>query len=266
MITSMKDAFSVKDLNVFITGGNQGLGLGMADAFCQCGANVAIMARNAEKGLKVAEQLKSQYGTKVIFYQGDITQKGDPQRVVAAAIKDFGRIDVLINNSGVTRFFDSIDADKNDFKDWHDVINLDLTGSFVMSVLVAKHMRNQGWGRIINITSNAGKIVNLPQRMVSYSTAKAGLDHMTKMLAHEWASYKIRVNAIAPGYTESDLTPPDVGDELQSYIDFWTAHTPTGRWGKPIEIGALAVYLASDASEQVTGAIFTIDGGYSLAN
>jgi NAD(P)-dependent dehydrogenase (short-subunit alcohol dehydrogenase family) len=88
---------------------------------------------------------------------------------------------------------------------------------------------------------------------------------MTKMLAHEWAPYKIRVNVIAPGYTESDLTPA-VGEELQSFMNFWTEHTPTGRWGKPIEIGAMAVYLASDASEQITGAVFTIDGGYSLAN
>ncbi|MBN2063121.1 MAG: SDR family oxidoreductase [Deltaproteobacteria bacterium] len=265
MITSMKDAFSVKGLNVLITGGNQGLGLGMADAFCQCEANVAIMARNAQKGEKVAEQLKTQYGAKVIYYQGDITKKGDPERVVENVIKDFGRIDVLINNAGITRFFDSIDADKNDFKDWHDVIGVDLNGTFVMSVLVAKHMRKQGWGSIINISSNAAEIVNLPQRMVSYSTAKAGVNRMTKMLAHEWAPHKIRVNAIAPGYTESDLTPAG-GEELQSYIKFWTEHTPTGRWGKPIEIGAMAVYLASDASEQITGAVFTIDGGYSLAN
>jgi len=265
MITSMKDAFSVKGLNVLITGGNQGLGYGMADAFCQCGANVAIMARNAEKGKKVEAELKEKYGTKVIYYQGDVTKDDDPKRVTDAMVKDFGRIDVLINNSGITRFFESMEADKNNFKDWHDVINCDLTGSFKMAVFCAKHMKKQGWGSIINITSNAAEIVNLPQRMVSYSTAKAGANHMTRMLAHEWAPYKIRVNAIAPGYTESDLTPAE-GDELQSYIKFWTEHTPTGRWGKPIEIGAMAVYLASEASEQITGAIFTIDGGYSLAN
>ena len=265
MISSMKEAFSVKGLTVFITGGNQGLGLGMADAFCLCGANVAIMARNAEKGERVAGELRSRYGTQVVYYPGDLTRKGDPQRVVEQAIKDFGRIDVLINNAGIVRFFDSMAADENDFDDWLDVINVDLNGTFIMSVLVAKHMRKQGWGSIINISSNAAEIVNLPQRMASYSTAKAGVNRMTKMLAHEWAPYKIRVNAIAPGYTESDLTPA-AGEELQSYMDFWTAHTPTGRWGKPIEIGAMAVYLASEASEQITGAVFTIDGGYSLAN
>lgn len=265
MITSMKDAFSVKGLNVLITGGNQGLGLGMADAFCQCGANVATMARNAEKGEKVTAELRAKYGTNVKYYQGDVTKKDDASRVVESVAKDFGSIDVLINDAGVTRFFDSIDADKNDFKDWHDVLNVDLDGYFIMSVFAAKHMREQGWGSIINITSNAAEIVNLPQRMASYSVAKAGANRMTKMLAQEWAQYKIRVNAIAPGYTESDLTPAS-GDELQSYIKFWTEHTPTGRWGKPIEIGALAVYLASDASQQVTGAVFTIDGGYSLAN
>jgi NAD(P)-dependent dehydrogenase (short-subunit alcohol dehydrogenase family) len=265
MITSMKDAFSVKGLNVLITGGSQGLGFGMADAFCQCGANVATMARNAEKGEKVAAELRAKYGTNVKYYQGDVVKKGDPERVVEGVIKDFGRIDVLVNNAGVTRFFDSIDADKNGFKDWYDVLDVDLNGYFIMSVLVAKHMKQQGWGSIINITSNAAEIVNLPQRMVSYSVAKAGANRVTKMLAHEWAPYKIRVNAIAPGYTDSDLTPAS-GDDLQSYIKFWTEHTPTGRWGKPIEIGALAVYLASDASQQMTGAVLTIDGGYSLAN
>lgn len=265
MITSMKDAFSVKGLVVMITGGNQGLGYGMACAFAECGASVVIMARNAVKGEKVINELKTKYGCNAKFYQGDITKDGDPERVIADIIKDYGRIDVLINNSGLTRFFDSMEADKNGWKDWNDVIALDLTGYFKMSVLVAKHMKNQGKGSIINITSNAADIVNLPQRMVSYSSAKAGANRMTKMLAHEWAPYKIRVNAIAPGYFESDLTPVE-GDEFQKLLDFWTEHTPMGRFGKPIELGALAIYLASEASEQMTGEVITIDGGYVLAN
>jgi NAD(P)-dependent dehydrogenase (short-subunit alcohol dehydrogenase family) len=267
MITSMKDAFSVKGLNVLITGGTQGLGKGMSNGFCECGAKVAFCGRNAEKGKAVQEETSAKYpGCTIKYYPCDITKKGDPEKVVESVIADFGKIDVLINNAGAGRFFDSINADKNDYKDWIDVIDLDLTGYFVMATLVAKHMREQGWGSIINITSNAAEIVNLPQRMVSYSSAKAGANHMTRMLAHEWAPYHIRVNAIAPGYTESDLTPVGDPKELERLFKFWTEHTPTGRWGKPIEIAALAIYLASDASEQVTGAIFTIDGGYSLAN
>jgi NAD(P)-dependent dehydrogenase (short-subunit alcohol dehydrogenase family) len=239
----------------------------MADAFCECGARVAFLGRNAEKGRRVQNEVGGKYpGCTIKYYKCDITEKGAPQRAVETVVSDFGKIDVLVNNAGASRFFDAIDADKNDYKDWHDVINLDLTGYFVMATLAAKHMRHQGWGSIINITSIAAEVVNLPQHMVSYSTAKAGANQMTRMLAHEWAPHRIRVNAIAPGYTETDLTPSTDEEELKKLFKFWTEHTPTGRWGKPIEVAALAIYLASGASEQVTGAIFTIDGGYSLAN
>ena len=265
MITSMKDAYSVKGYNVLITGGTQGLGKAMADGFCECGAKVAFLGRNATKGAAVVKEIEGKYpGCKIKYYQADMTNDEQIKGVVDAVIKDFGRIDILINNAGVTRFFNSMEADKNGFKDWTDVIDVDLTGYFKMSVFVSKFMKEQGWGSIINIPSNAADIVNLPQRMVSYSSAKAGANRMTKMLAHEWAPYHIRVNAIAPGYTDSDLTPE--GENMDELFKFWTEHTPAGRWGKPIEIAALAIYLASEASEQVTGAVFTIDGGYSLAN
>ena len=267
MIHSMKDAFSVKGLNILITGGTQGLGKAMADAFCESGAKVAFVGRNAQNGKKVQEEILKKYpDCYVKFYQCDLTDRESAAKMVENVANDFGKIDVLVNNAGNARFFDAIDADKNGYKDWYDVINLDLTGYFVMSTLVAKHMCKQGWGSIINITSASGEIVNLPQHMVSYSTAKAGANHMTRMLAQEWAPYHIRVNAIAPGYTETDLTPSEDQTELKALYEFWTDHTPTGRWGKPIEVAAMAVYLASEASEQVTGAVFTIDGGYSLAN
>jgi NAD(P)-dependent dehydrogenase (short-subunit alcohol dehydrogenase family) len=267
MITTMKDAFSVKGLTVLITGGTQGLGKAMADAFCECGAKVAFFGRNKEKGKKVQAEISAKYANCIIkYYPCDITKKGMPKETVESVIADFGKIDVLVNNAGATRFFDAIDADQNDYKDWQDVIDLDLTGYFVMSTIVAKYMRKQGWGSIINITSASGEIVNLPQHMISYSAAKAGANHMTRVLAQEWAPYCIRVNAIAPGYTESDLTPQGDEEGMKALFKFWTDHTPTGRWGKPIEVAAMAVYLASEASEQVTGAVFTIDGGYSLAN
>lgn len=266
MITSIRNAFSVKGLKVLITGGTQGLGKAMADAFCEDGAQVSFIGRNEKKGAEVENEIKAKYpGCKIKYYQGDLVKPGDPQRLIDLIAAEMGGINVLINNAGCTRFFDSMEAVENDFKDWQDVIDLDLTGYFKMASLAARYMKKQGWGSIINITSNAADIVNLPQRMVSYSSAKAGANRMTKMLAHEWAPFKIRVNAIAPGYTDSDLTPVE-GEEFEKLKAFWTEHTPSGRWGKPIEVAAMAVYLASEASEQVTGAIFTIDGGYSLAN
>jgi len=262
----MKDAFSAKGKNVLVTGGHSGIGLGISKAFAEMGANIIITGRRKEEGERAAAEIEAEFGTKARFYAGDLTTKGDPARIVDAAFMEFGAIDVLVNNSGVVRWFESIEADGNDFADWDDVIALDMTAPFVMSVLVAKKMRETGGGVIINITSNAGATVNTPQTTVSYSSAKAGVNHMTRMLAHEWAPYNIRVNAIAPGYTESNLAASQDQASAAKRNAEWMDKTPTHRRNKPIEIGAAAVYLASEAAAQVTGEVLTVDGGYTLAN
>ena len=266
MISSMKDAFSAEGKNVFITGGHSGIGLGISRAFAEMGANVILMGRRTEVGEDVCAGIEKDFGVKARFYTGDLTVKGDPERIVEEAFAEFGSIDVLVNNSGLVRWFESIEADKNDFADWHDVIGLDMTAVFTMSVFVAKKMRETGGGVIINITSNSGEIVNTPQTTVSYSASKAGVNHMTRMLAHEWAQYGIRVNAVAPGYTESKLGAAQDPVVYAKCNEYWMEHTPTHRRNKPIEIAAAVVYLASEAAEQVTGEILTVDGGYKLAN
>ena len=266
MISSMKDAFSTKGKNVLITGGHAGIGLGISRAFAEMGSNIIIMGRRKEEGERVAAEIGKEFGVKAKFYTGDLTVDGDPARVIDEAFAEFGSIDVLVNNSGLVRWFESIEADKNDFADWHDVIKLDMTAIFIMSVFAAKKMRDAGGGVIINITSNAGEIVNTPQTTVSYSASKAGVNHMTRMLAHEWAQYKIRVNAVAPGYTESKLGGAQDPVKYEMLNTKWMAETPTHRRNKPIEIAAAVVYLASEAAEQITGEIITVDGGYKLAN
>ena len=266
VIESMKDAFSAKGKNVFITGGHAGIGLGISKAFAEMGANVIMMGRRKQEGEGIATEIEKEFGVKARFYTGDLTVDGEPARVVDEAFSEFGTIDVLVNNSGLVRWFESIEADKNGFADWYDVIKLDMTAVFIMSVLVAKKMRGTGGGVIINITSNAGEIVNTPQTTVSYSASKAGVNHMTRMLAHEWAPYGIRVNAVAPGYTESKLGSAVDPERYKRLNDEWMAKTPTHRRNKPIEIAAAVVYLASEAAEQVTGEILTVDGGYKLAN
>ena len=262
----MKDAFSVKGKNVFITGGHTGIGLGITKAFAEMGANVIIMGRNADEGERAATEIEREHGVKCRFYKGDLTSDSDPKRVVEESFAQFGSIDVLVNNSGIVRWFESIEADKNNFADWLDVIKLDMTAVFVLSVFVAKKMRDTGGGAIINITSNAGEIVNTPQTTVSYSASKAGVNHMTRMLAHEWAQYKIRVNAVAPGYTESNLGSSQDPVQYAKMNSVWMEKTPTHRRNRPIEIAAAVVYLASEAAEQITGEVLTVDGGYKLAN
>jgi len=255
----MSQAFDIKGKNVIITGGNRGIGKGIAQAMAQCGANVAILARDMEASKRTVEEL-GVYGGAHRGYSCDVTVFESAKQAVDDVARDFGVIDVLVNNSGIGRFFNVLDEDES-LKNWFDVINVNLNGYFIMSYLVAKYMKKQNHGRIINISSNASRIVNLPQRMSSYNVSKAGVDRMTMCLAHEWAEYNIRVNAIAPGYTETDLTY----DKDTDKIEYWMSATPVGRFGKPIEVGAMAVYLASPATEQVTGDVLTIDGGYMLA-
>ena len=258
-IGSMENAFSIKGKNVIVTGGNRGIGKGIVTAMAQSGANVAILARDEATSMKAIEELSS-YGGKYRYFKCDVTKVKMAKAAVEEVANEFGTIDVLVNNAGIARFFNVLDEDES-LKNWNDVINLNLNGYFTMSYLVGKVMKKQSYGRIINISSNSSRIVNLPQRMVSYNVSKAGIDRMTKCLAHEWAQYNIRVNAIAPGYTETELT----FDKDTDKIEYWMSATPVGRFGKTIEIGALAVYLASPASEQMTGAVLTIDGGYMLA-
>ena len=266
MITSMKNAFSVEGRVVLITGGNAGIGRGISEAFAECGAKVAIMSRSAENGQQAAREIAEKFGATVKHFQGDLLNRSDPEKVVKAVIEEFGRIDVLVNNAGAVRWFESIEADKNDFADWYDVIELDLSSLFVMSVFAAKQMREQGWGRIINISSNAAEIVNLPQTTVSYSASKAGVNHMSRMLAQEWAQYNIRVNVVSPGYTESNLGSKVDPVRYAELNKVWMEKTPTHRRNKPIEIAAAVIYLASEAAEQITGEVITVDGGYKLAN
>ncbi|MBQ8974995.1 MAG: SDR family oxidoreductase [Oscillospiraceae bacterium] len=260
-IASMEGAFCLRGKNAIVTGGNRGIGLGIATAFAQQGANVAIMCRNRQSAEKVVAEFSGKYEGKFAFYELDITDMGKCRAAVDACVADFGGVDILVNNAGVAVAGPVLDMDE-ELTDWFRCIDVDLSGAMRMSYIVGKYMRDAGkGGKVINITSNSGAIINKPLTFAPYHAAKAALNHLTRDLAVEWGQYGICVNAIAPGYTYSDLMkdmPEDAAREILEKI-------PGGRFGQAIEIGALAVYLASEASNVVTGAIITADGGYSLA-
>lgn len=264
MIDSLEQAFSLRDRVVLITGGNKGIGKGISLAMAQSGASVAIMCRDHKSAGDTLEELKPYKGVHRA-YSGDVTKQEDARSVVEQVIEDYGRLDILVNNAGIATPFDPME-DTEDLSGWYRVLDVDLNGTFLMCHYAGLKMKEQKYGRIINITSNSSRIVNIPQKSCSYNAAKAAGDRLTKCLAYEWAQYGIRVNAIAPGYTETNLVTGvrDEG-ETKGWTDYWLACTPTGRFGKPIEIGAAAVFLASEAAEQITGAVLTIDGGYMLA-
>jgi NAD(P)-dependent dehydrogenase (short-subunit alcohol dehydrogenase family) len=256
-IPSMADAFSVAGKNVVVTGGNRGIGLGISTAFAQSGANVVILCRNEASGASAAESFK-QYGGRYAAYACDIS---DIDSVRAAGEKVFAfydHVDVLVNNAGVATTTPFL-TDKG-LEEWHRVINTNLHGVANVVHTIAPKIRDAGLGgAIINISSVGGQRVSNSRDHDNspYNASKAAIDIFTRYLAVVLGDYGIRVNAIAPGPTHSDLDK----DLPPSAIQMIEKDMPTHRFGEPIEIGAMCVYLASPAGSQVTGVILPHDGG-----
>ena len=259
-ITSMQNAFRLDGKNAVITGGNRGLGLGIALAMAEQGANVAILCRDKKKAAEALEQLKP-FGGKYMAFDCDVTSIESVRAAAAKVTADFGDTDILVNNAGVSCVSELLDMDEN-LTDWYNVVNTDLNGTVHMTYEFGKRMRDAGkGGAIINIASNAAFIVNKTQAMSPYSSAKAAVCHFTHCMAVELGKYDIRVNAIAPGFTNSELSK-FIPKDMFTYIN---NQMPLGRFGEPIEIGALAVFFASPAAAQITGTVQVIDGGYILS-
>ena len=258
-IKSMKDAFSLVGKNAIITGGSKGIGLGIATAFAQSGANIGIFARDAVAAEEVIASFKGEYSGKFAFYKTDIGDMQSCKKSVDQFVADFGSVDVLVNNAGIATGGGLLTLDE-DLASWYESFDIDLHGGVRMCYLVGKYMRDAGnGGHIINITSNAGEIVNEPL-LTSYAAAKAAFNHFTRCFAAEVAPFKMRVNAIAPGFTYSNFTKGIPDGAMEAMCET----IPIGRFADALEIGALAVYLASEASDIVTGSVFTADGGFAI--
>ena len=257
-ITSMKGVFDFTGKNVVITGGNGGIGLGIGKVFAECGANIAILCRNMQKADKALGEL-SVYGGKFLAYSCDVTDPESVRAAVESVCKDFGNINVLINNSGVGGGGKLLDMDK-DLAGWRQTVDINLVGFFQVTHEVGKRMRDAGkGGSIINITSMAGSTV-LRVPLTPYASAKAAGERFTKSMAVELAEYDIRVNAIAPGWIHAGF-----GEHpTKELYDMIAIQQPLKRLGEAIEVGALAVFLASPAAAHITGEEIKIDGGYTL--
>lgn len=251
--------FSLEGKNAIVIGGTKGLGKGIATGLSQAGATVAVSSRNQEDCTKAALEIGKKTGKKTLGIGVDITQEKSICALVQSVIKELGNIHILVNCAGINIRKPAVMYTQ---EDWDTVQNIQLKGVFFTCQAVAKHMINEGiCGRIINIASINAKIVARPD-IVSYVAAKAGIMQMTKALAVEWADYGITVNAIAPGFFETELTKvlfenPATRDEI-------LRHVPCRRFGNPEkDLAGMAVYYASDASEYTTGQIIYIDGGYT---
>ncbi|MFI3174606.1 MAG: SDR family oxidoreductase [Bacillota bacterium] len=246
--------FSLKGKTAMITGGNKSLGLGITKAILEAGAKVCIMA-SSQSVHDVANELKAK-GFDVCSVQVDLNQKEKIEESFKKALELLGgKVDILINNAGIQR---RNKAEEFSYEDWMDVINVNLNAVFTMCQLAGNEMLKQGSGKIINVASMLSFFGG--QTVPAYSASKGGVAQLTKALSNEWASRGINVNAIAPGYMDTEMNVALKNDEdRNSQI---LGRIPSGRWGTPEDMGGTAVFLASQASNYLCGAIIPVDGGY----
>ncbi len=250
------DTFRLTGRRALITGGNRGLGRAFALALAEAGADVAIAARDAGRNAEVVAEIEAR-GRRGLAVEADITELDDVRRLVADVTAGLGGIDVLVNNAGVAIHRPALEVPP---EEWQQVIDLNLTALWNCSTAVAPGMIDAGGGVIVNVGSMSAQIVNRPQWQASYNASKAAVHHLTRSLAAEWAPHGIRVNAIAPGYVKTDMSPVDQPEFRQN----WILDAPLERYASPEEIAPSVVYLASPASAFMTGSILLIDGGYSV--
>ena len=250
------ERFRLDDRVAIITGGSKGLGKAMAFALADAGANVVVMSRHLNEAQVTADEIKNSTGRKTVALEVDVSQQSQVEQMVNQTLKEFGRIDILINNAGLN-IRGPIEELKMD--DLTQVLNINLIGPILCCRAVAPHMQAQKYGRVINIASILGS-VGMPER-TSYSASKGALIQLTRTLALEWAPHNITVNAICPGPFATEMNRP-LMDDPQVYQTF-ASKIPLGRWGEPEEIGGVAIFLASEASSFVTGAMIYVDGGYT---
>ena len=236
-----------------VTGGSRGIGKAIAEKFAAEGASVAILySSNSASADAVVEEIRNAGGT-AKAYQCHVENSDEVGNTIDEVVNDLGKIDILVNNAGITRDKLLMMMKEEDFD---DVISVNLKGAYNTMRKVCPMLARQRWGRIINLSSIAG--INGNAGQVNYSASKAGLIGMTKSAAREFAGRGITVNAIAPGFVETDMTEKFASDENVM------KRIPVGRMGRPDEIASLALFLASDAAAYITGEVIRIDGGLAI--
>lgn len=248
------EKFMISGKKTIITGGAKGIGKSIAVSFAQAGADVAIIDIDIEKAWNVVKEIEK-YGIKAIAVKTDVAKPDEVNNMVISVLNSFKTIDVLFNNAGIC-----INENAEDMllPSWEKVIDVNLTGVFLVAQAVGRIMIKNKKGSIINTASMSGHIVNNPQPQCAYNASKAGVIQLTKSLAVEWAKYNVRVNSISPGYISTEMTL-----SAKQWISTWIENTPMKRMGLPEELNGAVIYLASDASTFTTGTDLIIDGAHT---
>jgi len=250
----VKELFNLSGRVAIVTGGSVGLGRQMAQGLAEMGANVVLCARKKERCVAAAEELQG-LGVKSLALGCDVKDQASIQAVVDAAMAEFGRIDILINNAGASW---GAPVEEMRLEHWNKVIETNLTGTFLFSQAVGKVMIGEGKGKIINIASVAG-IHGAPPELqaIGYHASKGGVIAFTKDLACKWGVHNIQVNAIAPGWFPTNMSQV----VIERNKDYFLKRIPLHRLGGEDDLKGAAVFLASSASDYVTGAVLVVDGG-----
>lgn len=240
-----------------VTGGNGGIGLGMAEGLAEAGASIVLTGRNQDKA-DVALKALEKHGRAAHFVRAEITRAAECRTIVAETIERFGRVDILVNNAGT-----SIRKMPQDYteEEWHAVLDTNLTGAFLCAQAAYPALKQAGAGKIINIGSMMS-LFGAPYA-TPYAASKGGIVQMTRALATAWAKDKIQVNAVLPGWIDTQLTRT-ARRQVEGLHDRVEGRTPAGRWGIPGDLAGIAVFLASPGSDFITGAAIAVDGGYSI--
>lgn len=255
-MNGVSELFDLGGRVAVVTGGGRGLGRGIADGLASCGAHVVICGRSESTVTQAVDALKAA-GHSAMGHVADVSREAHVESLRDAVLERFGRLDILVNNAGVNPIYAGIEAIS--LADWQHIIDVNLTGVFLCCKHLGQVMAMRGEGSVVNISSIAGH-VGL-RKTVPYCAAKGGVEQLTKALALDWAPRNVRVNSLAPGYFESDLTTglrdhPHLAKRL---LD----HTPLGRFGTITDLVGAVMFLASPASAFMTGQSLVVDGGWT---
>jgi len=249
--------FDLKNRVAFITGGNGGIGLGMAEGLAAAGASIVIAGRNKTKAQSALSELRS-LGSQAEFVNLDVLKEESCHQAIRQTVDRFGRLDILVNNAGTTirKPPESLTA-----QEWHTVMDTNLTSAFLCSQAAYPHMVHAGGGKIINIGSMMSVLA--ASYALPYGASKGGIVQLARSLAVAWAKDNIQVNTILPGWVDTELTRK-AREQVPGLNERVLARTPAQRWGSPNDFAGVAIFLAAPASNFVTGAVIAVDGGYSV--
>lgn len=247
--------FDLSGKVALVTGATHGLGMAMAKGLGGAGATVVINGRSSQEKIDAAIAEYEKAGIKAFGYRFDVTNESDVETAVEKIERDVGPIDILVNNAGIIKRVPMLEMP---LQDWEEVIKTNLTGVFTMSRPVVKRMVQRGSGKVINVCSMMSELGR--SSVGAYAAAKGGLKMLTRNMATEWAKYNIQVNGVGPGYFATSQTAPIrvAGNPMN---DFIVSRTPAGKWGDPDDLQGATIFLASKASDFVTGQIVYVDGG-----